>query len=300
MLAEQARGESDMIQIGNLAVSRVLENTLRVPVAQLGPVAELVERHRAWLYPRFLDPADETFSLNFQTWIVDLDGFTVVIDPCNGNGRDRPAMPHFDHLDVPFLERFAATGYAPEKIDAVFCTHLHCDHCGWNTQLRGGQWVPTFPNARYYFVEHEVARWDPTRPGHRVIDYNVNVFEDSVKPIIDAGLADLVPPDHQIRPGLSIRPAHGHSDGHCALQVDHAGTRLWFTGDAFHHPLQVSDPRLNLGGDDDLAAAIATRERLRAQIAAEGSYFMPAHFQAPHAGQIAAEGGEFRLVPLGD
>jgi len=293
-----------MFEIGNLGVARVLEaEGLPVPLAQLGASAALIERHRSWLYPRFANPADDSFSLNFQTWVVDLDGFVVVIDPCNGNGRERE-MPIFHQLNTPYLERFAATGFPPERVDAVFCTHLHCDHCGWNTQLRDGQWVPTFSNARYYFVATEAQRWDTRRADYRkvdfALDYNANVFEDSILPIIEAGLADLVPSDHVIRPGLSIRPAHGHSDGHCALRVDHAGTTLWFTGDAFHHPLQLSDPRLSLGGDDDPAMAIATRRHLCGTIAKEGSYMMPAHFAAPHAGRVEALKGEYRFIPLGD
>jgi len=292
-----------MIEIGSLAVARVLEAVGDpTPLAQLGVDPASLARHRAWLSPAFADAAD-SFCLNFQTWVLDLDGYVVVVDPCNGNGRARD-MPMFNQLDTPFLDRFAATGFAPERVDAVFCTHLHCDHCGWNTHLRNGQWVPTFPNARYYFVADEARRWDTRRADYRkvdfAIDYNANVFEDSVLPIIDAGLAELVSADHQIRPGLAIVPAHGHSDGHCALRVDRGDTRLWFTGDAFHHPLQVTDPRLSLGGDDDLAQAVATRERLRETIAREGSYMLPAHFAAPHAGQVAIEDGEYRFRPLGD
>src|SRR6185369_8052692 len=87
--------------------------------------------------------------------------------------------------------------------------------------------------------------------------------------------------------------------GHCVLRIDYKEIRLRFTGDAFHHPLQVSDTALHLGGDDDLASAIATRETLRSTIASEGSYFIPAHFPAPHAGRIIADqDGQFRFVPL--
>jgi len=289
-----------MIQIENISVSRVWESNIQLPLHQLGQVDELIERHGHTFYPQFFNRADRSFEFNWQTWIADLDGFVIVIDPCAGNGRDRPGILPLHQLNTPFLNRFEATGYRPDQVDAVFCTHLHCDHCGWNTKRHGDSWVPTFPNAKYYFVAKELQRWNPENPGYRHVDYNTNVFEDSVKPILEAGLAEIVSANDQIGPGVTIWPAYGHSDGHCALRVDHRGTRLWFTGDAFHHPLQVIDPRLSMGGDDDPALAIATRKALRSIIASEGSYFIPAHFASPHTGRIVLEDGGFRFAPLGE
>jgi len=43
----------------------------------------------------------------------------------------------------------------PEHIEYVFCTHLHSDHCGWNTRLVSGRWIPTFPMAKYVFARDE-------------------------------------------------------------------------------------------------------------------------------------------------
>jgi glyoxylase-like metal-dependent hydrolase (beta-lactamase superfamily II) len=105
------------------------------------------------------------FQLVFQSWIVRTRGLVILIDPCTGNGRQRPAMPHFHDLDTPYLDRMAAAGVNPADVDFVFCTHLHCDHCGWNTRRENGRWVPTFPNARYLFVGSEIARWGATETG---------------------------------------------------------------------------------------------------------------------------------------
>src|ERR1700760_498058 len=127
----------------------------------------------------------------------------------------------FDMLDTPFIERFAASGIRPEEVDFVFCTHLHSDHCGWNTQLRGGRYVPTFPNARYIMLQREFDRWDSrvTSYDHANVRNRINaaVFENSVLPVFAAGLADLVGDTHRISPSLEIEPAHGHTLGHACL-----------------------------------------------------------------------------------
>jgi hypothetical protein len=70
------------------------------PMASLGASDEIVDRHRSWLEPHFLQ-AGSTSSLNFRSWIVSVDDLVIVIDPCNGNGRPN-IMPMFDMLDIPF------------------------------------------------------------------------------------------------------------------------------------------------------------------------------------------------------
>jgi glyoxylase-like metal-dependent hydrolase (beta-lactamase superfamily II) len=292
-MGEQAG--TSVAQIGDAEIRRVEEMRQRLPISLLTDDHEFVRANHSWLEP-FYDPADQTFELVFQTWIVTLAGKTAVIDPCNGNGRSRPVLPAFDHLDTPFLERLEATGTRPEDVDFVFCTHLHCDHCGWNTRLHDGRWVPTFPNARYLFVRREVERWDPARPGHSPVEYNIGVYEDSVRPILDAGLADLVADHHAILPGLEIEPAYGHTAGHSALHLQSRDEHAWFTGDAFHHPLQVLRPQLHLEGCDDTQQAIATRERLIAEIAARDALMIPAHFSGPHYGRVARLAEGFRFV----
>jgi glyoxylase-like metal-dependent hydrolase (beta-lactamase superfamily II) len=290
-----------MLTLGEAEILRVEEFSQALPLAALGADPALVDAHRSWLEPNFLNAADATFSLVFQCWVVRLDGRVIVIDPCNGNGRERPILTQFHQLDTPFIERFEAAGVQPERVDYVFCTHLHCDHCGWNTRLRDGRWVPTFPNARYLFVRREVERWDPRNNDPQAIGFNVGVFEDSVLPVIEAGLADLVDDHHRIAPALAIEPAYGHTAGHSILRLATEGGELFFTGDAFHHPLQIIDPSLHMTGDsDDLAAAIATRERLRALIADRDALMLPAHFQAPHGGRIQRrDDGGYRFIPFG-
>jgi glyoxylase-like metal-dependent hydrolase (beta-lactamase superfamily II) len=274
-----------LIKVGEAEILPVLEMTLGPrPIAWLGASPALIDAHRDWLQPWFLEDGD-TWSLNFQTFVLRVDGKTVVIDPCTGNGRPNP-LPPFNMLDEPFIERFGATGVRPEDVDYVFCTHMHHDHCGWNTQLRDGRWVPTFPNARYLFLRREYERWDPARPDHRAVAYNEGVWERSIQPIVEAGLADLITDRHQLSSSLVVEPAHGHTLGHAMLSLSSRTEQAYFSGDCFHHPLQLIDPDLQFGDCDDIEGARASRRRLVQSALAHEALIIPAHLPAPHAGHL--------------
>jgi glyoxylase-like metal-dependent hydrolase (beta-lactamase superfamily II) len=269
------------IQFGAARIQSIEEARQPTDIQLLTTDTALVSANAGWLAPTFLDLASNRFDLVFQTYLIRLEDAVVVVDPCVGNGKTRKMLEYFDHLDTNFLERFEATGVDVEAVTTVFCTHLHCDHCGWNTRLRAGRWVPTFPNARYIFVRREFDRWDPRQAGHQPVGYNEGVFEDSVLPVLEAGLADLVADHHRLGAGLSIEPAYGHTSGHSMLRLTSGVRDAYFIGDAFHHPLQILRPELDLGGCDNLADATATRRRLRARFAGTETLVIPAHFPVP-------------------
>src|SRR3546814_13993282 len=100
-------------------------------------------------------------------------------------------------LRSSYLERLQSAGIRPEDVTHVLCTHLHLDHVGWHTRLLDGRWVPTFPQAKYILSRRECEFWD-TRSGEGGnLPINDTVFADSVRPILDAGLEELIdPPFH--------------------------------------------------------------------------------------------------------
>lgn len=263
--------------------------TIKSPMAVLTQDQALIDANRQWLEPLFLNPEGD-WDFIFQSWVMFVDDKVLVIDPCTGNGR--PHMyPLFDGLDTPYIERFSATGVSPQDVDFVFCTHLHHDHCGWNTQLRDGRYVPTFPNASYLFVRREYERWDTRLAGHQFVDYNVGVFERSVLPVMEAGLAELVNDRHRVSSSLEIEPAYGHTLGHSILHLVSQAQEAYFTGDVFHHPLQMLDPRLHMPGCDNLQQAIETRRRVVDLCVERNALAIPAHFPAPHAGWLRRHDG---------
>ena len=278
-----------MIKVGDAEIRRVEEMSIISSMELLTRDQAFIDAHRHWLVPQFLRP-DGRRDFVFQSWIVLVDGKVVVVDPCNGN--DRPHMLSiFNMLDTPYIERFNATGIRPDQVDFVFCTHLHHDHCGWNTQLRNGRYVPTFPNARYLFVRREYQRWDTKLSDHQDVDYNMGVFERSVQPVFEAGLAELVNDRHRISPSVDIEPAYGHTLGHSMLHLISQTKEAYFTGDVFHHPLQVIEPTLHLPGCDNLEQAIETRRRVANLCVEHNALLIPAHFAAPHMGWIRRHNG---------
>jgi glyoxylase-like metal-dependent hydrolase (beta-lactamase superfamily II) len=294
------RGEVDRltIRVGTAEVERVEEQQFPIPFTLLTDDADFIVRRVNPLPGGFLDRTSMTFTFSNHSWLVRTDDLTVLVDPCNGNGRRR-SVPYFNDQHLPWLERLRAAGTTPEAVDVVFCTHLHNDHCGWNTTDVDGRWVPTFPRAVYLFVDAEYRRWDPSTGEQHPNAFNESVFDECVRPVVDAGQATVVSLPFSVSASVSIESAAGHTVGHAMLRLESGGGRAYFTGDVFHHPAQVTRPELHLPGCDDLDQAIVTRRSLSHRIHDEGSLMFPAHFAAPHYGSIDREGDALVFVPEG-
>ena len=286
------------VRIGNADIHRVEEQQMPVPFTLFTGDEAFIARRVAPLPGGYLDRATMTFLFSNHSWVIRVDGLTVLVDPCNGNGRVR-SVPNFHDRHLPYLDRLAATGATADSIDVVFCTHLHNDHCGWNTHAVDGRWIPTFPNAEYLFVDTEFARWDTSGNDQHPNDFNESVFDECVRPVVDAGLARIVSVPHAISGSLTIEFAPGHTTGHSMVRLRSGDAVAYFTGDVFHHPAQLTRPELHLPGCDDLALAIETRRVLVQRIHADRAFVFPAHFSEPHYGSVDRDDGEFVFVPGG-
>jgi glyoxylase-like metal-dependent hydrolase (beta-lactamase superfamily II) len=286
------------LRVGTALIDCVEEHSLPIPLIALTNDENFIARRVAPLPSGFLDPASMTFRFSNHSWIVRIDGLTVLVDPCTGNGR-KGRGAHFDDLDTPYLQRLADVDAPAETVDVVFCTHLHHDHCGWNTMQADGHWVPTFPNAAYLFVDQEYRRWDTSNPLRHPNDFNPSVFDECVRPVVEAGQARIVSVPHEISPSLTVELAPGHTVGHAMLRLVSDGATAYFTGDVFHHPAQLTRPELHLPGCDDLATAIATRQAVGQRLLDEVAFAFPAHFSEPHYGRVALDGDEICFLPGG-
>lgn len=241
---------------------------------------------------------DGVIDAVFQVWVAQGHGRTILIDTGAGNDKVRPGLPIVGGMATAFLDRMAAEGIDRAEVDMVICTHLHIDHVGWNTMLVDDAWVPTFPNARYVFPAVDRDTWDPAGPIFATMNgagVAQGVFEDSVQPILDAGLADLVRDGDSVAPGITLRAAPGHTPGHMLVDMVSGGDRALFTGDVLHHPVQIARPDWNSCFCEDRDTAIATRRRVLADAAATGARIVPAHFNGTHSAFVTWNGDNFGL-----
>jgi glyoxylase-like metal-dependent hydrolase (beta-lactamase superfamily II) len=228
--------------------------------------------------------------LGIHTWVLRTRHHTILIDSCAGNHKNRPSVPRFHQLNLPFLEGLAAAGVSPESVDYVMCTHLHVDHCGWNTRLLDGRWVPTFPNAKYLFSRAEYDHWRGPAGKQGV---NAGVYEDSVLPVVESGQAEIVDGEGAVGDGLVFHPTPGHTVGHVAVRLLSGADQAVFSGDIMHQPLQVFRPDWNSTFCGDPTHARASRRWLLEHAAETGSTVFTAHFANSSAGSVARRGDRF-------
>ncbi len=276
-------------QVGDVRIRSVVEHALPVPAEVLLPLStpEALAAHAPALGP-YLDD-EHRLLLTFQAFLVESQGQRILVDTCFGNDRQ---VQFIDTLHTDFLERLTAQGFGPDDVDVVVCTHLHNDHVGWITHLVDGEWVPTFPGARHLFGRVEYDHWQTHE--HFSID-----LTDTVVPVVEAGLHELVEVDHVVTDEVALVPTPGHTPGHVSVRIRSGGAEAFITGDMAHHPVQIFEPGWSSIADDDAEAAAATRRRVFGGLAHSGVLVLGTHFAEPAAGHVEADADGFRWVPAG-
>jgi len=278
-------------KIGEVSVTRVVESespwdgTLLLPDA----TAENVRKERAWLHPTFTDDAGHLL-MSIHAFVIESRGRRIVVDTCIGNDKERP-IPEWNRQQWPFLANLERAGYARESVDLVLCTHLHVDHVGWNTMLRGGTWVPTFPNATYLIGGTE---WDFFSTAEE--PFLKGPVDDSVRPVVAAGMSQLVDDAHRLTDEVWLESTPGHTPGHFSVRISSRGEEAVITGDLMHHPILCRYPEWDNKFDYDGPRAKKTRRAFCERYADSGVLVLGTHFATPSAGRIRKQDDAYRFV----
>lgn len=285
---------STTIRIGSITIDRVEEFSAPVLPADaflVGLPPDGIRRNLSWLAPDHVEAASELMVMADHTWVLRTPDAVVLIDTCWGNGKDRPGFGA--DLQTDWLESLRDLGVEPEDVDFVICTHLHSDHVGWNTRLQDGVWVPTFPRARYVVSRLEYEFWEHSD----VSDFGHDkAFIDSVVPIAEAGLLDLVESGHTVAGVLTIESAPGHSPGQVIVRAESGGETGIFAADTIHVAVQLAFPDVSTVACVDPELASRVRRTLLDECADKGHLLLTNHFPSPSVCRIEREGDHYRKV----
>jgi glyoxylase-like metal-dependent hydrolase (beta-lactamase superfamily II) len=149
----------------------------------------------------------------------------ILIETGIGNKLEEKRKKIFESQEK-LLENLRATGVAPEEINIVINSHLHFDHCGWNTVYNNGVAVATFPNARYFAPRGEWEHGKLQTERDRV-----SYLSPNYDPLIQSGQMQLVEGNAEITPGISVEVWPGHTRNMWAVFVRSAGKTACYISD---------------------------------------------------------------------
>ena len=240
------------------------------------------------MWERVAPPMDERYRipLALNCLLLRSAGKLVLIESgVGGKPGDRDNASPAE--DGTLLDALAALDVTPEQIDVVVNTHLHADHCGWNTSVvagsgsrrRGGEegeaLRPTFPNATYYVGS---AEWhDATHPNERT---RATYLERNLAPVADR--LELVDGETAITEEVRFLPTPGHTAGHGSVVI--RSGREWglYTGDIVQHRVQLERTAWVSGLDLLPLRSMETKRKLVERIIDERALVMMSH--APYPG----------------
>ena len=207
------------------------------------------------LWERKFKPDDlNRLRLGLNTLIVRTGGHNVLIETGIGN-KLSDKLQFFYENDALLLTQLEEAKIAPDEIDIVINTHLHFDHCGWNTCYKEGKAVPTFPRAKYYVQRGE---WEHAQEQHE--RDRVSYISDNYNPLIESGQMTLLEGDGEICPGISVRVLPGHTWAHQSVLIQSGDKKACYIGDliptAAHLP-----PTWVMGYDLDPIGCIDNRHK---------------------------------------
>jgi len=164
-------------------------------------------------------------SVGLNSIVVRTGKPTILIETGIGNKLSEKMQKIYGQ-PAKLLENLSAARISPEEIDIVINSHLHFDHCGWNTIRQDGKVVATFPKAKYYAPEGE---W---RHGHKPLERDaISYIGENYDPLVESGQMKLLRGDQEIVPGVSVKVFPGHTETMQAIILQSGGKTACYISD---------------------------------------------------------------------
>jgi len=175
-------------------------------------------------------PSDERnrVTLGLNCLLIRAGKQTIVVETGTGEKFDAKRQDIFgiDH-SVTLLDSLATRGVAPEDVTLVVNTHLHFDHCGWNTRFgKDGKAAPTFPRARYFVQRGEYQH--ALQPTERD---RASYLPENIQPMVDSNQWVFPETDTQLAPGIELIRIPGHTRDMQGVRIHSGGRTAFFFAD---------------------------------------------------------------------
>jgi glyoxylase-like metal-dependent hydrolase (beta-lactamase superfamily II) len=237
--------------------------------------------------------ARHQMALGLNSLLVESQGKTVLIETGVGE-KDRPLGQTERPGGVGLLEELAALGVAPGDVDIVINTHLHADHCGWNTKKDGDGWAPTFPRARYLIQRGEYDAC--MHPNERT---RATYFAENVEPLRESAQLELLDGETQVTDEITIIPTHGHTADHASVVLKSGSESAIYIGDMIQHPVQLERAPWVSSFDIYPIEAMETKKAVVVRAIANGELVIAVHCVFPGLGYMTEDSeGRRKWNPL--
>jgi glyoxylase-like metal-dependent hydrolase (beta-lactamase superfamily II) len=233
-------------------------------------------------------------ALGLNSLLLRSEGKTILIETGVGD-KERPRAQSTPLSQGNLLDDLRAVGVAPEDVDVVINTHLHADHCGWNTRMGdGGDFVPTFPRARYLIQRGE---WEAaTHPNERT---RATYLAENMLPLEVAGQLELIDGETRVTDEVTIIETHGHTQDHASVMLVSGGEKAIYLGDMIQHPVQLERAPWVSSFDLFPIEAMETKKTVVARAIAEDQLVVAVHCPFPGLGRMSeAADGKRKWTPV--
>ena len=248
------------------------------------------------MWERVAGPLDDQYriAIALNSLLVRSHDTLILIETGVGDkeGARRQASPA---AEGTLLSDLDALGVRPEEIDVVINTHLHADHCGWNTRsLEDGRLVPTFPRARYLIQRGE---WEAAiQPNERT---RATYLGENLLPLEEAGVLELIDGEMAVTREVTIIPTPGHTQDHASVVLTSGGETALYIGDMVQHTVQLERTAWVSAFDVLPLVSMETKKRLVERAIRERALVVGVHCPYPGLGHLTrSEDGRRHWEPL--
>jgi glyoxylase-like metal-dependent hydrolase (beta-lactamase superfamily II) len=241
-------------------------------------------------------PCDERnrITLTMNSLLIRAAAQWILVETGAGDKWDDKRRDIYAFARTPrLLAQLAERGLEPDQIDIVINTHLHFDHCGWNTRIVNGVAVPTFPNARYFVHRGELEH--ARRPNERD---RVAYLPDNFEPMVKSGQWQLVEGEHcEVVPGVELSVLPGHTRDMMGVRISSGGQTAVFLSDLVPMTAHLPLPWI-MGLDSYPLTTLENKKKWLPQIAREGWLALFCHDSKIPAARLREQEGKIIAEPV--